>query len=89
MMVDVNGFKHWLDENTDYSKAVVSDIASRVKRADKLLEWSNEDVYQFRLEQLDGYKSISVSVRSQIKKAVKLYSEYVKYTQKDNVELEK
>lgn len=77
-MVDVKGFKQWLSDNTIYSSAVISDMASRMRRADKMLEWSNEDVYLFKLEQLDEYRVISVSVRSQIKKAVKLYSQYTK-----------
>ena len=75
-MVYTNEFKNWLTENTSYSPPVISDTVSRVKRADKILEWSGEDVYQFRLEQLEEYKKLSVSVRSQIKKAVKLYSEF-------------
>lgn len=75
-MVYTNEFKNWLTENTSYSSPVISDTVSRAKRADKILEWSGEDVYQFRLEQLEEYKKLSVSVRSQIKKAVKLYSEF-------------
>lgn len=75
-MVYTNEFKNWLTENTSYSHPVISDTVSRAKRADRILEWSGEDVYQFRLEQLEEYKKLSVSVRSQIKKAVKLYSEF-------------
>lgn len=77
-MIDTIEFKNWLMKNTDYSTPVVSDIVSRVKRADKIFEWNEEDVYQYRLEQLEEYKKITVSVRSQIKKAVKLYSEFRK-----------
>ena len=43
-----------------------------------ILEFNSDDAYQFRLEQEEIYKSLSVSVRSQIKKAVKLYQEYKK-----------
>lgn len=75
-MIYINEFRVWLKENTSYSLPVISDTVSRAKRADKILEWSEEDVYQFRLEQLDEYQKLSVSVRSQIKKAVKLYSEF-------------
>ena len=75
-LIDAKEFKVWLVENTNYSAAVVTDTVSRIKRADKILEWNEEDVYQFRLEQKDKYKMLSVSVRSQIKKAVKLYTEF-------------
>lgn len=34
-MIDVLMFKDWLSENTNYSEAVISDMASRMKRSDK------------------------------------------------------
>jgi len=80
-------FRKWLVENTTYSLPVISDTVSRIKRADRILEWSGEDIYQFRLEQLEEYKKLSVSVRSQIKKAVKLYFEF-RLSQKEKVDLE-
>lgn len=72
-MIDTELFKSWLIENTTYSDAVISDTISRVKRADSILEWYADEVYQFYLEHNEKYKVLSVSVRSQIKKAVKLY----------------
>lgn len=76
-MIDTINFKQWLLENTTYSDAVITDIISRIKRADAILEWYDDEVYQFYLEREDAYKKLSVSVRSQIKKAVKLYYRYV------------
>ena len=76
-MVDTEQFKKWLKENTTYSDAVISDMSSRIKRADSLLAWYDEEVYQFYLEQNEQYKQLSVSVRSQIKKSVKLYRQFV------------
>lgn len=75
-MVDTINFKQWLLENTTYSDAVITDTISRIKRADAILEWYDDEVYQFYLEREDAYKKLSVSVRSQIKKAVKLYLLY-------------
>ena len=72
-MIDVTEFRRWLFENTEYSDAVINDIVSRIKRADTILEWYDDEVYQFYLEREKAYKDLSVSVRSQIKKAVKLY----------------
>lgn len=86
-MIYTEEFRKWLIENTTYSLPVISDTVSRIKRADRMLEWSGEDIYQFRLEQLEEYKKMSVSVRSQIKKAVKLYFEF-RLSQKEKVDLE-
>lgn len=76
-MVDTEQFKKWLKENTAYSDAVISDMSSRIKRADSFLSWYDEEVYQFYLEQNEQYKLLSVSVRSQIKKSVKLYRQFI------------
>lgn len=74
-MIDTELFKSWLKANTTYSDAVITDTISRAKRADSILEWYNDDVYQFYLEREEQYQALSVSVRSQIKKAVKLYNQ--------------
>lgn len=75
-MVEAEQFKNWLKENTSYSSPVISDTVSRLKRADGILSWQDDEVYLFFLERKDEYRSLSVSVRSQIKRAVKLYSNY-------------
>ena len=76
-MIDLSNFKLWLTENKDYSVKTISNHVSRFKRADNILPWFNDTVYQFRLEQSEAYQALSVDVRSQIKKAVKLYFEFV------------
>ncbi|QUG42634.1 DNA cytosine methyltransferase [Psychrobacillus sp. INOP01] len=78
MGLNLNGFKMWLAANKDYCKETISDTVSRMKRADNILPWFNDIVYQFRLEQELAYQALSVSVRSQIKKSVKLYFDYIK-----------
>lgn len=78
-MIDVSGFKSWLFTTSEYSNATVSNIISRLKRADALLPWFNDEVYIFRLEQNNGYQQLSCSVRSQIKKAVKLYFDFCSF----------
>ena len=52
-------------------------MSSRIKRADNILTWYDDEVYQFYLEQDDQYKLLSTSVRSQIKKSVKLYRQFI------------
>ena len=75
-MIDVEQFKQWLKEETDYSDAVIGDMGSRIKRADKILEWNGEETYFFYLEKTEEFQQLTVSVKSQIKKSVKLYIEY-------------
>ena len=79
MDLNLNRFKTWLTANKNYSKATISNTVSRMKRADKILPWFNDIVYQFRLEQEPAYQALSCSVRSQIKKAVKLYFEFIEH----------
>lgn len=81
-MVQIDNFKRWLKDNTKYSNAVISDIVSRIKRADSILEWNDTDTYLFYLEQKQEFKILSVSVRSQLRKAVKLYATYAKVISK-------
>ena len=45
-----------------------------------MLCWDNADTYLFYLEKEKQFEALSVSVRSQIRKAVKLYAEYLKDT---------
>lgn len=77
-MVEIAEFKDWLKSNTTYSEAVIGDTASRMKRADNILEWNNSDTYLFYLEKEEQFAVLSVSVRSQIRKAAKLYASYIK-----------
>ena len=76
-MIDSSSFQVWLGQNTAYSSAVVKDMVSRVKRADKILPFNHDAVYQFYLEQTPEYKALSVSVRSQIKHAVAIYRKFL------------
>lgn len=76
-MIDLSNFKLWLTENKSYSSATISNTVSRFKRADKILPWFNDAIYQFRLEQTEDYQALSSAVRSQIKKAITLYFEFV------------
>lgn len=83
-MIDIVGFKNWLVATSEYSNATISNIVSRLKRADSMLEWFDDDIYLFRLEQNYNYQQLSCSVKSQIKKAVKLYFDYVKIIQNES-----
>lgn len=77
-MIEVEQFKEWLKEETNYTDAVIRDIGSRVKRADRMLEWNGEETYFFYLERTESFQQLTVSVKSQIKRSVNLYLEYAK-----------
>lgn len=76
--MDSSGFKQWLISNTTYSKRVVSNTISRLKRANRMHPVRPEELYIFELEHIDEFNGLSVTVKSQIRKAVKLYFQYVK-----------
>ena len=70
-------YKNWLQDNKQISRKVSMDNVSRVKRALSLL--GSDSITFGSLEELennDGFKSLSVSVKSQIRRAVKLYIEF-------------
>lgn len=76
-MVDIEEFKEWLKKNTTYSDSVITDTVSRMKRADSILSWNGTDTYLFYLENEKQFQTLSVSVKSQLRKSVKLYISYV------------
>ena len=71
-------FKKWLDEKTNYTKATKSNIVSRLKRADGIIPIVVEDVYLFNLSNQPEFQNMSVSVKSQIRRAIRLYLEFMK-----------
>ncbi|WP_278568218.1 hypothetical protein [Amedibacillus dolichus] len=79
-MIDTMMFKKWLTDNTTYSSAVITDIVSRMKRADSMMTWEPTTIYLFKLEQSVAFKRLSVSVKSQIRKSVKFYTQFIKDT---------
>ena len=76
-MSKFDDFCRWLDANFTYTKATKSNIVSRLRRADKMLAVVNEPVYLFNLSQCSEFTELSVTVKSQIRRAVKLYSQYL------------
>ena len=75
-MIDELNFKKWLEQNTSLSAVVIKDTVSRMKRADKIKSWNNESTYLFYLEKEEQFQSLTVSVKSQIRKAVRSYSSF-------------
>lgn len=75
-MLDLEEFRVWLSNNTSYSDAVIGDIVCRMRRANSILEWDGQETYLYYLGENDGFKALSMSVRSQLRKAVKLYKSF-------------
>ena len=75
--MNISKFKQWLISNTTYSNRVISNIVSRLNRADRMHPVYPEEVYLFEIEHTEDFKKLSVTVKSQIRKAVKLYLQYV------------
>ena len=75
---DKNGFKDWLENSFDYSTRTVSDIASRVNRCLSLCkpEETVNDYYLYRLDQNAEFAGLSVNVKSQMRRAMRLYLDY-------------
>lgn len=82
-----DSFLIWLINTQNYSQRSASDILSRVRRADKMcrLDGAPDDFYCYTLQKTKGYRELSVSVRSQIKRALMLYNRFV--TQSSTVPL--
>jgi DNA (cytosine-5)-methyltransferase 1 len=71
-------FRKWLEEKTEYTKETKSNIVSRLKRADGIIPIVIDEVYLFNLSNHSEFQKMSVSVKSQIRRAIRLYFEFMK-----------
>lgn len=72
-------FKSWLSHNTAYSERVVKDIICRVNRVNKFIAGKKakyDDGLQC-LEDSAEFKQLSPSVKSQCRRACKLYMKFL------------
>lgn len=74
-----DSFVNWLIDAQNYSPRSARDTLSRVRRADRLyhLDGVPDDLYCYSLQQVKEYNALSVSVRSQIKRALSLYYNFI------------
>lgn len=77
--MDICGFKEWLDKNTVFKNTTKSNIVSRLKRADDILPLKEEQIYLFNLSQEEEFRNLTVSVKSQIRRAIKLYFQFLEW----------
>lgn len=71
-------FKKWLQVNNTLSDRTQKDTISRLKRANNFctLPFQPDALYLFALEQNDNFKKLTPTVRSQLKRAVTLYTTF-------------
>ena len=76
---EIKKFKVWLSRNTTLESKVINDTASRLKRVSSIVNINdqmstNKVISNFESD--EQYMSLSISVRSQLKRALRLYREY-------------
>lgn len=73
-------FSSWLKSSKGFSEAAAKDVKSRLKRVQSICtveDGGDLSTTLFILGQQERFKTLSVSVRSQLRRAVKLYDEYI------------
>lgn len=72
-------FRRWLERGEGLSQRSAADVVSRVKRAltfaDIMAPLSDNELV-FRLQECSAFRECSLSVRSQLKRAARLYREF-------------
>ena len=86
LMIRFDEFKIWLDAHTDYTKETKSNLLSRLKGANNILPITSDPVYLFLLSQESEFCRLSVNVRSQLRRSVKMYTQYLESEEADNNE---
>jgi DNA (cytosine-5)-methyltransferase 1 len=78
--VDYQAFHEWLKQTKTMSDRVKRDNVSRLRRANSIYPLTdNPDAhYVVELEQTPQFQLLTMSVRSQLKRAVALYAAYLR-----------
>lgn len=76
-MIDYANFKIWLIEKNKYSNRTIGNIVSRLKRANTILNSDIGPLCSECLEEYDDFKNLSPSIKSQIKKSISLYDDFL------------
>lgn len=77
-------FKNWVSKKYKMSDKSARDVASRLKRVAKFVDVDlpiTDEELIFRLEITEEFKNLSVTVKSQLRRSVRLYREYKKENQ--------
>lgn len=72
-------FKEWIKEKEKYSERGSRDVISRIKRIEIILHIKNINKETLsELENNKEFQQLSMSVKSQLRRALKIYYEYEK-----------
>lgn len=76
-------FNEWLQQKHHYTPLAAKDVISHLSRCNRILPFQNqtESEYFAQLETHESFKKLSKSIRSQLKRAVILYTEYAQGSQ--------
>lgn len=78
-------FYSWLVETKQLSNRAAKDVISRCKRIKNILHTDSLDMFSSeQLLEADGFRSLSMFIKSQLKRALALWKEYVEVCQKNN-----
>lgn len=71
-------FENWLKQNKGLSHKVSHDVISRLKRVQYFLATDTIDLTDLDLlENCPSFKNLSLTVKSQLRRSVRLYCEYL------------
>ena len=74
-----NEFRAWLETEKKISHRGTSDVLSRVRRVLTILNATSIDADSYaKLLEHDNYKTLSVTIRSQMKRSIALYLEFLR-----------
>ncbi|APH06620.1 hypothetical protein [Bacillus weihaiensis] len=84
--MELDLFKQWLESNRGLKERSARDVVSRVRRVDKIIDSDLKESYETIVESLDNneeFNKFSTYVKPQIKRAIKLYKEFI--DEKNNI----
>jgi hypothetical protein len=73
-------FKEWLIQSKGLSEKSAGDVQSRLNRAKKLVSFKATDKLKKIIDALnedDDFNALTMTIRSQVRRAVKLHKEYL------------
>jgi DNA (cytosine-5)-methyltransferase 1 len=79
MNEEYSDFKEWLKNTKSLSKDSADDVVSRIKRAKSIMEIDlpiDIDTLLFHFIGKPAFKTLTTTVKSQLKRAIKLYKEF-------------
>jgi DNA (cytosine-5)-methyltransferase 1 len=76
---DYTAFHKWLISVKSLTKDSAGDVISRIKRAKSIMEIDvplDIDTLLFHFKSKPAFKALTITVKSQLKRAIKLYKEF-------------